>query len=218
MSDEDKNTSRLSRWSKRKLAVAEETKNDVLPEEDIVDAEAAEALAAEYQANREAAEAIDIEAIDEDTDFSVFMKDGVPDLLKKTAMAVLWRTNPIFANVDGLVDYDDDFGSPDLIMKTFESAYKIGKGYLEKVEEEEDADGVEEVAEDATDDATGEEDVAVVDEEEITEELEEDADSEQAEISEDEIVLGQEQTEIALVEEAPELPKVSLRSRLMLNS
>lgn len=212
MSNEDEETSRLSSWSKRKLAVAEEAKSDALAEEDVVDEEAAAALALEHEANREAAEAIDLETIDEDTDFSVFMKDGVPDLLKKSAMAILWRTNPIFANVDGLVDYDDDFGSPDLIMKTFESAYKIGKGYLEKVEEE-DEDSAEEVAEDAADEA----ETVAVDEEEITDDVEEDVDEELADASEDEAAIEPETSEIVAVEEVPEIPKISLRSRLMLD-
>lgn len=216
MSGEDEEISRLSSWSKRKLAVAEEAKNDALAEEDIVDEEAVAALALEHEANREAAEAVDLETMDEDTDFSVFMKDGVPDLLKKSAMAILWRSNPIFANVDGLVDYDDDFGSPDLIMKTFESAYKIGKGYLDKVEdgEEDDEDGAEEVAEDTAD----EEEIAAVEEEEIADELEEEADEELADASEDEAADEPEASEIAAVEEAPEIPKISLRRRLMLDS
>lgn len=217
MNSEDEKPSRLSSWSKRKLAVAEEAKNDALAEEDIVDEEAAAALALEHEANREAAEAVDLETIDEDTDFSVFMKDGVPNLLKKSAMAILWRTNPIFANVDGLVDYDDDFGSPDLNMKTFESAYKIGKGYLDKVEDDEednDEDGAEEVAEDAAD----EDEIAAVDEEEIADETEEDTDEELVETSEEEATTEPEVSEIASVEEVPEIPKVSLRRRLMLDS
>ena len=213
MSIEEEKPSRLSSWSKRKLAVAEEAKSEALAQEDVIDEEAAAALAAEHEANREAAEAIDLETIDEDTDFSVFMKDGVPDLLKKSAMAILWRTNPIFANVDGLVDYDDDFGSPDLIMKTFESAYKIGKGYLDKVEEEDDEDSPEEVAEDAAD----EDEIAAVEDEETAEEVEEDIDEEVAEVSDDEAIIEPEKTEVVLVEEAPEIPKISLRSRLMLD-
>ena len=205
MSIEEEKPSRLSSWSKRKLAVAEEAKSEALAQEDVIDEEAAAALAAEHEANREAAEAIDLETIDEDTDFSVFMKDGVPDLLKKSAMAILWRTNPIFANVDGLVDYDDDFGSPDLIMKTFESAYKIGKGYLDKVEEEDDEDSPEEVAEDAAD----EDEIAAVEDEETAEEVEEDIDEEVAEVSDDEAIIEPEKTEVVLVEEAPEIPKIS---------
>lgn len=143
MTDDDKSEGRLSRWSKRKLAVAnEEAEVDGAverPDAESVAAQEAE-LQAELQVNREAAEAVDLDSLDEESDFSVFMKAGVPELLKKRAMASLWRTSPVFANVDGLVDYDDDFGSPDLIMKTFQSAYEIGKGYFDEEEEAEDGE------------------------------------------------------------------------------
>jgi len=84
----------------------------------------------EMRANCEAAEAVDIETLDYESDYSIFQKAGVPEVLRRKAMQKLWRSNPILANVDGLCDYDDDFASPDLILKNFESAYKIGKGYL----------------------------------------------------------------------------------------
>lgn len=129
----------LSRWSRRKLAArdaaASEQAADQAPtaQSDATgpekDAEAIAARKAELQANREAAEAVDLKTLNEESDFSVFMKDGVPDLLRRQAMAALWRSSPIFANVDRLVDYDDDFGSPKLIMKTLKSAWQVGRGY-----------------------------------------------------------------------------------------
>ncbi|MBL4598005.1 MAG: DUF3306 domain-containing protein [Rhizobiaceae bacterium] len=214
MSGEDKTQSRLSRWSERKLAVAkesEEIKTQGVVEED---AEAAAALAAEHETNRLAAEAVDLETLDEDTDFSVFMKDGVPELLKKSAMAVLWRTNPIFANVDGLVDYDDDFGSPDLIMKTFESAYQVGKGYLDKIEEDDEKpDQLADKYPVEADDVVSEEDP--IDEEVVADEDEE-AEMETVETLETETPVDIDGSEF-IEEEAPH-PKVSLRHRLMLDS
>lgn len=137
MSDKDETGGMLSRWSKRKIAVTQEQVPEggeepvaeiVGPEEEAT--QKAE-LEAQLEANRLAAEAVDLETLNEESDFSVFMKEGVPQILKKQAMASLWRTSPIFANVDGLVDYDDDFGSPDLVMKTFKSAYQAGRGYLD---------------------------------------------------------------------------------------
>ena len=55
-------------------------------------------------------------------------------------MRLLWRSNPILANVDGLCDYDENFGDPALILEKFESAYRIGKGYFVEDEEEETED------------------------------------------------------------------------------
>jgi hypothetical protein len=136
MSDtEDANI--LSRWSRRKLAAREQAASQPVPDRPPEeDAETIAARNAELQANRDAAEAIDLDRLDEKTDFSVFMKEGVPELLRRQAMAVLWRSNPVFANVDGLVDYGEDYGRPELIMKTFKSAWQAGRGYLkDKVEE-----------------------------------------------------------------------------------
>ena len=41
--------------------------------------------------------------------FKVFLKKNVPEHLKKKALRKLWLTNPIFANLDGMNEYDEDF-------------------------------------------------------------------------------------------------------------
>jgi hypothetical protein len=136
---EPEDTNILSRWSRRKLAARElEAKREPEPARETPEAEAERLAArnAELQANREAAEAIDLEKLDDTTDFSVFMKAGVPELLRRQAMKVLWRSNPVYANLDGLVDYGDDFGSPELIMKTFASGWQSGRGYLKDLIED----------------------------------------------------------------------------------
>jgi hypothetical protein len=57
----------------------------------------------------------DIETLDKDSDYTVFLRDGVPESLKKLALRKLWLSDPVLANLDGLNDYDEDFGS---ILKT----------------------------------------------------------------------------------------------------
>ena len=135
MITDDEDDGVISRWSKRKRGIAAEQEEALSAEEQL---EVDEAYEAELAENRQAAEEIDLETIDEESDLSVFMKAGVPEALKKQALAVLWRSNPVFANIDGLNDYDEDFGSSDLIMKTFKSAYQAGRGYLEKEPETEE--------------------------------------------------------------------------------
>ncbi|MGI9350451.1 MAG: DUF3306 domain-containing protein [Rhizobiaceae bacterium] len=137
MTVRDKEENALSRWSNRKRQVARESNvaDEVVESEDSEDAEIREA---KLLANREAAEAIDLDTINEESDLSLFMKEGVPDALRRKALSVLWRSNPVFANLDGLNDYDENFADPKLIMKTFTSAYRIGKGYLKDIVEEED--------------------------------------------------------------------------------
>ena len=127
----------LSRWSKRKLAAKSQQSGPVQPGQTAPEDAASDPAGDPQQPdpvleeNRLAAEAVDLETLTYESDFSVFMKDGVPDLLRRQALKALWRSSPILANVDGLVDYDDDFASPDLVMKTFDSAWKIGKGYFD---------------------------------------------------------------------------------------
>ena len=51
----------------------------------------------------------DIESLDEHSDFTVFLKKGVPEALRRQALQRLWRSNPVFANLDGLAEYDEDY-------------------------------------------------------------------------------------------------------------
>jgi Protein of unknown function (DUF3306) len=48
----------------------------------------------------------DIESLTYDSDFTVFLRDGVPEFIKKQALRKLWASNPILANLDGLNGYD----------------------------------------------------------------------------------------------------------------
>ena len=196
----------LSRWSKRKRGLdAEETEEEALSieeQQEINDAHQIELLE-----NRQAAEEIDLETIDEESDLSVFMKDGVPEALKKQALAMLWRSNPVFANIDGLNDYDDDFGSSDLIMKTFKSAYQAGRGYLKAEPEPEEEITVAELEEE-----NEVEEALVEDEIEVSED---DADknvSEETEFADDPVEMAEADLH---VDEEVAMPKVSLRQRLM---
>lgn len=51
----------------------------------------------------------DIESLHADSDFTVFMKEGVPSHLRTLALRKLWASNPALADLDGLVDYGEDF-------------------------------------------------------------------------------------------------------------
>lgn len=199
----------MSRWSKRKRGIAVEAEQE--PELSIEEQkEVNDAYEMELEENKQAAEEIDLDTIDEESDLSVFMKAGVPEGLKKQALAMLWRSNPVFANIDGLNDYDDDFGSSDLIMKTFKSAYQAGRGYLEKEVEPE-----EELLAEAEDE--GESDDAV-EEDQLAEEV---AQEDEATPEEGDVEMAQndapEDVELEAVAEVA-TPKVSLRQRLMQES
>ena len=120
-----------SRWSERRRAVAraqQETSDaEALAREE---AERADEIAAEREANRLAAEAVDLDTIDDGFDMSVFMRQGVPDLLKRKALRALWRSSPVFANLDALNDYDENFRDPARSVSVLQSAWQAGRGYL----------------------------------------------------------------------------------------
>ena len=63
-----------------------------------------------------------------------FMANGVPTYLRRRAMRALWRSNPVFANLDGLVDYGDDFTDAANVVPDIKTAYQVGKGMLKHVE------------------------------------------------------------------------------------
>ncbi len=116
----------------------------------------------------EALDLPDIETLDKDSDYSVFMKEGVPEQLKKLALRKLWRSDPVFAVLDGLNDYDEDFRIPEAILgeiakggdKTPEEPDDAVAGAKAKDEEEEDevaaATGAEEPGEPGEADAADE--------------------------------------------------------------
>ena len=98
----------------------------------------------------------DLDSLDEDTDFSAFLQDGVPDALRRQALRRLWRLNPIFANLDGLNDYDEDYSALGIVAENIKTIYKVGKGYLDEDEPEaEPKDETEIAADEAVEDETG---------------------------------------------------------------
>lgn len=76
-------------------------------------------------------------------DFSAFMKTSVPSALRNRALRTLWRSDPILANVDMLVDYGEDFTGKGDVIGAIKTAYQVGKGYLREEEPELEGDTVE---------------------------------------------------------------------------
>ncbi len=61
--------------------------------------------------------------------FKEFLKKNVPEHLKKRALRKLWLTNPIFANLDGMNEYDEDFTLATSALEEFATNYVVGKGF-----------------------------------------------------------------------------------------
>lgn len=132
----------FSRWSRRKRRAAVEEPSVPEPtSESLVESEPVPEPEPETQAEEAALlERLNLpipESLKVGDDFSVFMRTGVPEFLRRRALRVLWRSNPVLANLDGLNDYDDDFTSPELTKKVLATGYKVGRGFLRDVPEPE---------------------------------------------------------------------------------
>ncbi len=119
----DPEDSFISRWSRRKRGegqLEESTKPS--------GADSGEPVASELSEDEIVAQLPDIDSLDEGADFTVFLKKGVPEELRQRALRRLWRLNPVFANLDGLNDYDEDFNTVTTLIEGVKTLYQVGKG------------------------------------------------------------------------------------------
>lgn len=63
-----------------------------------------------------------------------FLASGVPEFLRRRALRALWRSDPTFAVLDGLNDYDEDFNLPEFNQKVVATAYQVGRGIVREIE------------------------------------------------------------------------------------
>lgn len=84
-----------------------------------------------------------VESLDRDSDFTAFLQPGVPPELRSSALRKLWRSDPLLANLDGLLEYGDDFTLPWKNSKgVVATAYRVGKGMVESLTAESREDAV----------------------------------------------------------------------------
>ena len=69
-------------------------------------------------------------------DFKPYLRPGVPARLRTAALRRLWRSNPVLANLDGLVDYGEDFTDAARVGDRLQTAYQVGRGFARKLEGE----------------------------------------------------------------------------------
>lgn len=127
----------LSRWSRRKAEAreVEATEAKAPAREDVP------AATPEQDARRVDRESVDpndlpdIETLTAESDFTVFMRKGVPEELRRQALRKLWRSNPVLANLDGLLEYGEDYSHIGRGGETVRTAYQVGRGFARKLEE-----------------------------------------------------------------------------------
>ncbi len=123
----------LQRWSSRKLEQAEdepEAVEGVLPKvEDAPEQTDAEILAEHGLP--------DPDALQPGDDITGFMKAAIPARLKNKALRKLWLGNPALANLDGLIDYGEDFTDAATVVENLETVYEVGRGMVKRLAEPE---------------------------------------------------------------------------------
>lgn len=123
-------------WSRRKARVAAETEAET--RETAQAARAAQEQSLEDKPDEEILAELGLPDPDEmqpGDDFSAFLKAAVPDRIRRRALRKLWLTNPVLANVDGLIDYGEDFTDSAMVVENMQTAYQVGKGMMKHVEE-----------------------------------------------------------------------------------
>lgn len=122
----------LSRWSRRKRGEFPEQVAPPEPsgDEPSGDEPSVEGAPPEDEGDPEViAQLPDIAGMDDSSDFSVFLKTGVPEALRRRALRKLWRVNPVLANLDGLNDYDEDYTQMSALGEGMKTLYRVGKGF-----------------------------------------------------------------------------------------
>jgi len=76
------------------------------------------------------------EEIEDEASLDAFMQNGLPDRLRQMALRRMWRLNPLFRFADEMVEYGEDYTDAATVIDGMTTAYQVGKGYLQKEEEE----------------------------------------------------------------------------------
>ena len=153
MADEEENPTRLTKsFSARMRRKEKVTRGEVvpdMPEDSLVldagakpeetDEEAAlsdEELLAKYGVD-------DPEAIEDADKLDNLLQDQFPDRIRQMALRRMWRLNPLFRFADEMVEYGEDYTDAATVIEGMQTAYQVGKGYLQKafdaVDDEADA-------------------------------------------------------------------------------
>ena len=142
MTDEDaaptRLTQSLSARLRRKEQVARgeavpDMPDDMLPDEGgdqqaEQDAEAAlsdEELLAKYNVE-------DPEEIEDEDKLDNLLQGQFPDRIRQMALRRMWRLNPLFRFADEMVEYGENYTDAATVIDGMQTAYQVGKGYLQK--------------------------------------------------------------------------------------
>ena len=121
-----------SRWSRLKR----EAKADAPEAEAEAEVAEPEAPAEDDRPDEEVLEELglpDPDTLERGDNFTAFMAKAVPARLRNRALRRLWISDPVLANLDELLDYGEDFTDAATVVENLQTAYQVGKGYINKV-------------------------------------------------------------------------------------
>ena len=124
-------------WARRRAAVAAEARDAEAVREADAARDPSEEAAPDERSEAEVLAALglpDPDALRPGDDFAAFMSRAVPEALRRRALRRLWSSRPVLANLDGLVDYDDDYTGGGVASGALPSVYRIGRGLLDRAE------------------------------------------------------------------------------------
>lgn len=124
-------------WSRRKAAVrkAEEAEKAQQEAADRADLEEKQAEKSDEEILEELG-LPDPDTLTQEDDFSRFLSAAIPERLRRRALRRLWGLNPVLANLDGLVDYAEDYTDAATVVSNLQTVYQVGKGMFDKFAEE----------------------------------------------------------------------------------
>lgn len=123
----------LDRWSRRKL----EPTTEPLAEEKVNDDN--EVPVEDPRSEDQILEDLGLPHPDDlspGDDIKGFLDPVVPDRLRRLALRQLWRSNPVLANVDGLVEYGEDYTDAATVIENMQTLYQVGKGMWPELREQ----------------------------------------------------------------------------------
>lgn len=131
----------LSRWARRKAQrEKDEERRDAASAADqaeTVPESAAETLSQAGEGESAPGEKVlsgedlpDPETLGRDDDWTPYLKRNVPSELRIKALRRLWRLDPVYANLDGLVDYAEDYNGPAFTGKPVKTLFQVGRGMV----------------------------------------------------------------------------------------
>jgi Protein of unknown function (DUF3306) len=118
----------LARWSRLKRKARAEPRSEVGRQPAILEASPREPASAPAAPTPATPELPPLESLGKDSDYTPFMRADVPDALRNEALQRLWRSDPVFANLDGLLEYGEDFGAAFKAGGVVATVYRVLEG------------------------------------------------------------------------------------------